>query len=81
MAHAARIENGIVVQVVVVPNDLDENESDAAIQQYLNNIGLYGEWVRTSYNANIRGKFAGIGDIWDGQNFISTAITNDPDPA
>jgi len=37
---------------------------------------LYGEdtnWAQTSYNANFRGKFAGMGDTWDGKNFDSEA--------
>lgn len=63
MAHAAKIENGVVTQVIVIPN-LDD-ESDASVQAYVNGIGLPGEWVRTSYNGNIRGKYAGIGDTFD----------------
>ena len=50
MAHAARIEDGIVREVIVVPNDLDETESDAAIEAYIHGIGLTGTWIRTSYN-------------------------------
>ena len=65
MAHAAKIENGTVTQVIVIPSDLDETESDAAIQGYVNGIGLDGTWVRTSYNATIRGKYAGVGDTFD----------------
>lgn len=66
MAHAAKLsKDNIVEQVIVVPNDLDETESDAAIQAFCNGIGLDGTWIRTSYNANIRGKYAGIGDKYD----------------
>ena len=72
MAHFARIENGFVQQVIVVNNEiiLDENgdESEAiGIAFCQKHFG--GEWVQTSYNGNIRGKFAGIGDSWDGENF------------
>ena len=28
---------------------------------------LGGTWVKTSYNGNIRGKYAGIGDFYDEQ--------------
>jgi len=36
---------------------------------------LSGEWVQTSYNSNPiegqdRGKYAGIGDIWNGEQFV-----------
>jgi len=65
MAHAARIEDGIVREVIVVPNDLDATESDAAIEAYIHGIGLTGKWIRTSYNNNIRGRYAGIGFTYD----------------
>lgn len=76
MAHAAKIEDGVVTQVIVVPDDLDETESDQAITAYCNQIGLAGKWVRTSYNANIRGKYAGIGDRFDEEldEFVSPVV-------
>jgi hypothetical protein len=60
MAHFAKIENNIVTQVVVVDNEHEENG-----QQYLNDLGLEGTWIQTSYNANFRKKYAGIGDTYD----------------
>jgi len=57
MAHFAKVENGIVTQVVRVS---DEHEHRG--QEYLNEIGLIGTWIQTSFNSNFRGKFAGIGD-------------------
>ena len=76
MAHAAKIENGIVTQVIVIPDDLDETESDAACQAYINGIGLSCTWVRTSYNGNIRGKYAGMGDTYDADldEFVSPVV-------
>jgi hypothetical protein len=65
MAHAARIEDGIVREVIVVPDDLDATESDAAIEAYIHGIGLTGNWIRTSYNGNIRSRYAGIGFTYD----------------
>jgi len=65
MAHAARIEDSIVREVIVVPDDLDATESDAAIEAYIHGIGLSGNWIRTSYNGNIRGRYAGIGYKYD----------------
>jgi hypothetical protein len=65
MAHAARIDGGIVREVIVVPDDLDATESAAAIESYIHGIGLSGTWIRTSYNGNMRGCYAGIGYAYD----------------
>ena len=60
MAHFAKIENGRVINVLVV-----DNKHEANGEAYLNSIGLDGRWIQTSYNGSIRGKFAGIGDIYN----------------
>jgi hypothetical protein len=62
MAHFAEInKDSIVIRVLVVP---DEFESDG--QKYLaEDLGMGGTWIQTSYNAKIRGKFAGIGETYD----------------
>ena len=73
MAHAARIEDNIVREVIVVPDDLDATESDAAIEAYIHSIGLQGTWIRTSYNGNIRGTYAGIGFTYDSENDVFVA--------
>jgi hypothetical protein len=73
MAHAARIEDGIVREVIVVPDNLDATESDAAIESYIHGIGLSGTWIRTSYNGNIRGTYAGIGFAYDSDNDVFVA--------
>lgn len=70
-AHAAKIENGIVTQVIVIPFMDDD---DAKVTAYCNSIGLDGTWVDTSYLGSRRGKYAGIGDTWDGENFTSPVI-------
>ena len=62
MAHFAKIENNIVTNVVVVANEHEEYG-----QEYLNSLGLEGTWVQTSYNANFRKKYAGIGDTYNSQ--------------
>lgn len=74
MAHFAKIENGVVREVIVVSNNDAPNE--AAGKAFIAKIGLSGEWVQTSYNANQiegqdRGKYAGIGDLWNGTQFVS----------
>ena len=78
MAHAAKIEEGIVTQVIVIPDGLGGDENDGAVQDYINGIGIPGEWVRTSYTASIRGKYAGIGDQWDGVQFTPPARSENP---
>jgi len=65
-AHAARIENGIVREVIVIPYC---NDDDAQVTAYCNSIGLAGTWIDTSYLGARRGKYAGIGDLWDGTTF------------
>ena len=60
MAHWAEIDKkNIVVRVTVGSND----EPDEGYQWLIDNLG--GTWIKTSYNAKIRGKFAGIGDFYD----------------
>ena len=51
MAHYAKIEDGIVTDVVV------------AEQAYIDT--KEGTWVQTSYNASIRKNYAGIGHTYD----------------
>jgi len=63
MAHFAKIENGVVREVIVVGND--DAPTEAAGKAFIASIGLAGDWVQTSYNANFRGKYAGIGDTYD----------------
>ena len=74
MAHFAKVENGVVREVIVIGN---ENAPDEATgQTFIASIGLEGEWIQTSYNNNdvegaSRGKYAGIGDLWNGTEFVS----------
>ncbi len=69
MAHFAKIENGIVTSVLVVANsDCGGGEfpaSEPVGQEFLASLGLTGEWKQTSYNANFRDRYAGIGYTYD----------------
>ena len=71
MAHAAKIENGIVRDVIVVDNDKLRNggkftpEVETALNEYLHACGLDGDWKLTSYNNNFRGTYAGKGFKYD----------------
>jgi hypothetical protein len=68
MSHFAKVENGIVTQVIVAEQDVIDS-------------GLFGSgWVQTSYNtiANthllggtpLRGNFAGVGYTYDDVNDV-----------
>lgn len=47
MSNFAKIENGVVVDIIVLPNSQDENAA-----QYLTELGLEGTWVMAN-NASI----------------------------
>jgi hypothetical protein len=69
MAHFAQLnEDNLVTQVIVVANqdtaDQDGVENEAIGIAFCNNL-LGGRWVQTSYNANIRKNYAGIGYKYD----------------
>ncbi len=42
-------------------------ESEPIGQAFIASIGLAGEWKQTSFNANFRVKYAGIGDRYDAE--------------
>jgi len=68
MAHFVRIENGVVVQGIVVSDKdtADEHgveKEDIGIAFCSNLLG--GTWKQTSYNARIRKNYAGIGYTYD----------------
>ena len=69
MAHFAKIENGLVQQVIVVANDDcgggNFPESEPIGQAFIASLGLLGEWLQTSYHANFRSYYAGIGYTFD----------------
>jgi hypothetical protein len=70
MAHFAKIEDGIVRQVIVINNEvlLDENgvEQESIGAQFCADT-FGGEWKQTSYNGNFRGRYAGSGMIYDAE--------------
>ncbi len=74
MAHFAKIIDTKVVEIIVVSNNEASTEADG--QAFIASCGLDGDWVQTSYNNNSiegasRGKFAGIGDTWNGSEFVA----------
>jgi hypothetical protein len=69
--------------VIVVSNEDAPTETDG--QTFIASLGLIGEWVQTSYNNNAvegasRGKYASIGDTWNGTEFIAPVIEEPIEP-
>lgn len=79
MAHFCRIdENNEVQEVIVIPN-FTENEEDNGKEYILNRLKLEGVWLQTSYNGNIRNRFAGIGMLYD--STLDAFIDKQPFPS
>lgn len=82
--------NNVVLRVVVINNEiLRENVTSEVdgmievtpIEKESKGVGflkgLYGSetnWKQTSYNGGFRGKYAGIGDTFDGANFVAPVV-------
>ena len=82
MAHFAEIDNDNKVLTVIVVNNedcLDQfgNESEIVGAAFCHKL-LGGRWIQTSYNGNIRGKYASIGDTYDSvQDIFISPITEE----
>ena len=67
MSHWAEIdENNIVLRVTV--GDNNDPNGDEGYQWLIDNLG--GRWIKTSYNNNIRKRFAGVGFTYDEQRDV-----------
>jgi hypothetical protein len=80
MAHFAEIKNNTVCQIIVINNEVITDNNGIEQEQLGVDFckSLYGEdtnWIQTSYNGNIRGKYAGIGDTYDSVNDVFVAPT------
>jgi len=68
MAHFAKIENGVVTQVIVVGNadtaDADGMEKEHIGAAFCERL-LGGEWKQTSYSNKMRKNYAGVGYSYD----------------
>jgi hypothetical protein len=72
MAHFAKIENGVVTDIIVISNDqLDEPnkvfpETEKIGQAFIKDVlNLEGEWVQTSINKSFRYNYAGKDGSFD----------------
>ena len=85
MAHFAELDkNNVVTRVIVVgnPNCLGTNgqESEATGITFCKSLfGASTRWVQTSYSGSIRGKYAGVGDTYDGtvDVFVAPELPNE----
>ena len=85
MAHFAKTDsNNVVQQVIVVKNDVlldsEGNESEQLGIDFCKS--LYGQdttWIQTSYNGNMRARYAGVGMSYDALNNVF--ITEQPFPS
>lgn len=60
MAHWAELDSNNVVVRVLVGDNSDPSEG---YDWLVENLG--GRWVKTSYNGQIRRRFAGVGYVYD----------------
>lgn len=72
MAHYAEIDStNTVLRVLVISNEVthvDGVEDEAIGAAFLANLlPGSGQWIRTSYNGSIRGRYAGIGYQYDAE--------------
>jgi len=88
MAHYAQVNSdNIVVQVLVMDNDMETNDGEQACIDWLQANVHEDDWVKTSYNNNIRKQYAGIGFTYDStkdkfiapQPYGSWALDSDDD--
>ena len=84
MAHFALVDDtNTVREVITVGNDDCAGgtfpESELPGQAFIASCGLTGRWLQTSYHANFRGKYAGIGDVYDAatDTFVTPGASNE----
>ena len=83
MAHFAQLNGDTVIQIIVVNNEVLENKDfpdseplGIAFCQSL--FGADTQWAQTSYSGAFQGKYACVGDTFDGTNFISPEVLTPP---
>ena len=80
MAYFAELDdNNTVLRVIRISNEIvpdpAPNNEQAGVDFIHDVLNIGGTWKQTSYNANFRGKYAGIGDIYDAVNDVFVAPT------
>ena len=77
MAHFAQLNGNTVTQVIVVSNTVISNaaglDGEAIGIAFCRSLfGAGTNWAQTFYTAAFRSKYAGIGDTFNGTNFVSS---------
>ena len=91
MAYFAKIDDtNTVLEVIAINNETIEYlpfpESEPVGQEFIASLGLAGTWLQTSYNANFRGVYAGIGYMYDptlgtyGEFYDPNYVPPEPEP-
>lgn len=81
MAHFAKVKNNIVDEVIVIANSDcgggDFPESEPIGKAFIASVGLDGEWLQTSYNANFRSAYASIGYTYNAEldEFVAPIVS------
>ena len=69
MNHFAKIVEGTVSQVIVVSSSdcggLQFPSSEPVGQTFIASLGIEGEWLQTSETGQYRGRYAGLGYVYD----------------
>ena len=70
MAYFAELDNNsTVLRVISISNEIvpdpAPNNEQAGVDFIHDVLNIGGTWKQTSFNANFRGKYAGIGDLYD----------------
>ena len=71
MKHFAKIENNIISQIIAIEDsdcgELDFPNSETVGKQYIENIGLTGDWFETSITSSFRQRYAWIGGSYNSE--------------
>ena len=70
MAHFAKLTESSIVTDVIVVADSDAPNEAAGIAFCKALLGSDTNWVQTSYNDNIRFRYAGVGMVYDSTNDV-----------
>lgn len=69
MAHFAKVEQGIVQEVIVIKNDVIDGgtfpASELLGQEFIASIPLAGYFLQCSYSGSFRGCYPGAGFSYD----------------
>ena len=70
MAHFAQLDSDSIVTNVIVVDNSDAPNEEAGISFCQALFGASTNWVQTSYNSNIRFRYAGAGMKYDSANDV-----------